>query len=283
MKKITAIGKMSDSAKEIKMVQENKTLSAQIVRLDKIMANHNINSRSINPTTKKYDGQEELTASMKAHGLLTPILITPAGKDKYALVAGFMRFEAAKELGWKEILAAVREVDTTSDLNLIENLDRHNLNSYDLATRVTYLFKKSGCADIKTFVETKLPGVLSVPYAQQLVRMREKLVPEILAAWSKNPGAFTTNSLNRLSVKTPEEQKKWYADFTAAPVKDSPKGSNSAETPVGEGPEPFRKKAVRPVAEIRDKLELLNKEGAKDRKSAEIRALEWVLNMRDVI
>lgn len=68
----------------------------------------------------------ELVASMKAHGQIQSVLVTPDNE----LVAGFRRYHAAKELGWDEIKAEVTEGDPKV-VNLIENMNRESLSLWE--------------------------------------------------------------------------------------------------------------------------------------------------------
>ncbi len=73
----------------------------------------------------------ELQESIKASGLLQPITVRRrAGRDGFELIAGERRLRAAKNLGWKEIAAIIKEIDdrTLLTLALIENLQRTDLN-----------------------------------------------------------------------------------------------------------------------------------------------------------
>ena len=72
---------------------------------------------------------ESLTKSIKAHGVIEPLLVRP--KDgKYELVAGERRLRASKQAGLSEIPVIIRELDDTktSQIRLIENLQREDLN-----------------------------------------------------------------------------------------------------------------------------------------------------------
>jgi len=71
----------------------------------------------------------ELSASLKASGLLQPIIVRPAG-DGFELISGERRLRAAGQLGWTEIPALIRAADqrTMLTLALIENLQRADLN-----------------------------------------------------------------------------------------------------------------------------------------------------------
>jgi len=83
-------------------------------------------------------GQEalaELAASIKAQGLMQPVLVRPVDRDRYELIAGERRWRAAQMAGLQEIPALVREVADESALamSLIENIQRENLNPMEEA------------------------------------------------------------------------------------------------------------------------------------------------------
>jgi ParB family chromosome partitioning protein len=78
---------------------------------------------------------EELIASMRASGLLQPVVVRPRNGG-YELIAGERRWRAAERLGWDRIPAVVRDVDdqTLLTLALVENLQRNDLSPIDEAT-----------------------------------------------------------------------------------------------------------------------------------------------------
>ncbi len=77
------------------------------------------------------DELEELSASIRANGLLQPLVVRPAPKstDQWELVAGERRLRAVSRLGWQDVPAMTREVDdeTLLVLALVENLQRQEL------------------------------------------------------------------------------------------------------------------------------------------------------------
>lgn len=86
---------------------------------------------------KTFDEHEiqELTASIRQHGLLHPVLVRSKGDDCYELIAGERRFRAAKRAKLTEIPAVIRP-STDEDqtvLALIENIQRVNLNPVEEA------------------------------------------------------------------------------------------------------------------------------------------------------
>lgn len=78
----------------------------------------------------------ELTASIKEHGVLQAVVVSPDDTGKgYTLVAGERRCRAARQAGLKTVPAVVKPVDrkTMLEIALIENLQREDLNPVDEA------------------------------------------------------------------------------------------------------------------------------------------------------
>ncbi len=87
---------------------------------------------------KRFDEEElaSLAASIKAQGLLQPILVGPkAPNGRYLIIAGERRWRAAAKAGVHEVPALVREVSeqTRAELALVENLQRSDLNPMEEA------------------------------------------------------------------------------------------------------------------------------------------------------
>ena len=80
---------------------------------------------------------EELAQSIRANGVIQPILVRRTG-DTYRIIAGERRWRAAQRAGLLKVPVVVREVPEGSDqqlleLALIENIQRENLNPVDEA------------------------------------------------------------------------------------------------------------------------------------------------------
>lgn len=77
---------------------------------------------------------EELAQSIKANGLVQPILVRPHGL-RYQLVAGERRWRAAQRAGLQRIASLVRDIpdDKLLELALIENIQRQELNAIEEA------------------------------------------------------------------------------------------------------------------------------------------------------
>jgi ParB family chromosome partitioning protein len=78
---------------------------------------------------------EELANSIKAQGVVQPIVIRPIGGNRYEIIAGERRWRAAQIAGLHEIPAVVRDVpdEAAIAMALIENIQRENLNPIEEA------------------------------------------------------------------------------------------------------------------------------------------------------
>jgi ParB family chromosome partitioning protein len=77
----------------------------------------------------------ELAASIRAQGLMQPLLVRPVEAGRYELIAGERRWRAAQMAGLAEVPVLVREVPDEAALamSLIENIQRENLNPIEEA------------------------------------------------------------------------------------------------------------------------------------------------------
>lgn len=77
----------------------------------------------------------ELAASIKIHDIIQPLTVSRLANGKYRIVAGERRFRAAKIAGLKDVPVYVRETKDSQllELALLENLQRENLNSIEIA------------------------------------------------------------------------------------------------------------------------------------------------------
>ena len=88
----------------------------------------------------------ELAESIRARGVIQPVIVRPRGDGKYQLVAGERRWRAAQKAQLHEIPALVRELDEREvmALALIENLQREDLNPVEEARAYRRLADEEG-------------------------------------------------------------------------------------------------------------------------------------------
>lgn len=86
---------------------------------------------------KKFEAESlnELSQSVKEHGILQPIVVVREG-DKFKIVAGERRWRAAKQAGLSKLPAIVRDLTDQAQLEiaLIENVQREDLSPLEMAT-----------------------------------------------------------------------------------------------------------------------------------------------------
>jgi len=81
------------------------------------------------------DSIKELADSIKAHGIIQPLIVTEA-KSGYSIIAGERRWRAAKEAKLDSVPVIVRSFTDQARLEvaLVENLQREDLNPLEIAT-----------------------------------------------------------------------------------------------------------------------------------------------------
>lgn len=86
---------------------------------------------------------EELAASIKTHGVIQPIIVNKAG-ERYTIVAGERRWRASRLAGLKTVPCIVRNYSNQemSEVSIIENLQRENLNPIESAKAIQSLINE---------------------------------------------------------------------------------------------------------------------------------------------
>jgi ParB/RepB/Spo0J family partition protein len=138
------------------------------------------------------DAIKELATSMKREGQLQPVRVEMVNPGTYvqgsgvplSLVFGYRRIAAAELLKWDTIRAEVVETMEPADravANLLENLGRENLTTYDQATAFHHLQKDY------TLSGTNIAHSVgkSVPYVNNLIRISEGLDSTVLERWKQ--------------------------------------------------------------------------------------------------
>ena len=142
MAKMSGLGKGLDAlfgpAPEEEQIQENDILKN--LKITEVEPNRD-------QPRKNFDQEalEELVESIKEYGLIQPIVVTK--KDGYyGIVAGERRWRASKIAGLTEIPAIIREDNEriNSEISLIENMQREDLNPYEKALGVRTLIDNYG-------------------------------------------------------------------------------------------------------------------------------------------
>lgn len=95
-----------------------------------------------------FDSQqlEELAASIREHGILQPLVVSPESDGTYTLIAGERRLEAARLAGLRTVPVIVRQTGDRQrlELALIENIQRSDLNPLEQAEAYRQLHEEFG-------------------------------------------------------------------------------------------------------------------------------------------
>lgn len=180
-----------------------------LVAIDKVKPNPNQPRTHFNETELR-----ELSESIKAHGVLQPLLVRKQG-DGFEIIAGERRYQAAKLAGLTEVPVTIKEADDQAvlEMALIENLQRSDLNPIEEAKGYKQLIKTSGMTqealskavsksrstitnslrllDLPQQVQDFLyngkltaghaRAILAVPYEEARIKLAEKVVAEGLS------------------------------------------------------------------------------------------------------
>lgn len=183
--------------------------SEHLVSIEDIFPNPNQPRTHFNETEL-----EELSESIREHGVLQPLLVRKKGK-RYEIIAGERRYQASKIAGFKELPVIVKDVDDQAvmELALIENLQRSDLNPIEEARGYKQLIKASGMTqealskavsksrstitnslrllDLPEAVQEYLyegkltaghaRAILAVPFEEQRIKLADKVVAEGLS------------------------------------------------------------------------------------------------------
>lgn len=89
---------------------------------------------------------EELAASIREHGIIQPLIVSPGTGGTYTLIAGERRLEAAKQAGLHTVPAISRQASDREllELALIENIQRAELNPLEEAEAYRQLTEDFG-------------------------------------------------------------------------------------------------------------------------------------------
>ena len=129
------LGGTSAAALENEAVQAD-TRELQHLPLDLIQRGKYQPRRDMDPSAL-----EELANSIKAQGVMQPIVVRPIGGGRFEIIAGERRWRASQQAGLDKIPAMVREVpdEAAIAMALIENIQREDLNPIEEAVALQRL------------------------------------------------------------------------------------------------------------------------------------------------
>lgn len=158
---------------KVELIQHDQSFTQEELELDKIVAN------PFQPRLNFDQAKlEELAASIKEHGVFTPILVRKRG-NIYQIVAGERRFRASKLAGRTTIPAIIQEFDDQEmgEIALIENVQREDLSPLEEAKAYAEMINRYG------YTQQQLAARVgkSRPYIANILRLRQ-LPPKVQEA-----------------------------------------------------------------------------------------------------
>ena len=149
------------------------------VPVDKVVPNPNQPRLAMDKS-----GLDDLTASVREHGVLQPILVRPRPNGHYELIAGERRWRAAQGAGLPTIPALIEDIDdeTALEIAVIENLQREDLSPIDEAVIYDKMIREHGYSirklaqklgKDKGYLENRLRLADAPPEIRELVSVRK--------------------------------------------------------------------------------------------------------------
>jgi len=144
---------------------------------------------------------EELSNSIKEYGVIQPIIVTKED-NYYKIVAGERRWRASKKAGMTEIPAIVREYDKqkNSEIALIENIQREDLNPIEKATAIRELL------DTYNLTQQQLADKLGISRSGLANSVRILNLDERVIELAKEGKITEGHCRSLLAINDPEKQ-----------------------------------------------------------------------------
>ena len=130
MMKKTGLGRGLDALIDTSHVDTVGASSINEVEISKIVANPNQPRRTFDE-----EALEELAASIREHGVISPITLRKNEDDTYMIIAGERRYRASKLAGLETIPAYIRTAkdEQVMEWALVENIQREDLDAIEIA------------------------------------------------------------------------------------------------------------------------------------------------------
>ncbi len=148
------------------------------------------------------EGLAELAASIRAHGVIQPLVVTRSG-DGYQLIAGERRWRAAQLADLPSVPAIVKETSSRQmlELALVENIQRADLNPLEEANAYRHLMDEFGLTQ-EAVAEQVGKSRVAVANTVRLLKLPDE-VKQALATGGISEG----HARALLSLSTPEAQR----------------------------------------------------------------------------
>ena len=152
--------------------------------------------------SQQQESIDELSRSIKKHGLLQPIIVRPINRG-FEIVAGHRRFQACKILRWKTIPAMVKDVSDKDafEIQLVENIQRKTLDPIEEAQAFNVYITDYGWGGVSYLAETIMKSEQYVSSRIQLLKLPQNVIDKVKSSELKVSHAFELLSLEGKSLE----------------------------------------------------------------------------------
>jgi ParB family transcriptional regulator, chromosome partitioning protein len=129
---------------------------------------------------------QELSLSIKKHGLLQPIIVRPVDSG-FEIVAGHRRFHACKLLLWRAIPSYVKELSDMAafEIQLVENIQRETLNAVEEARAFEMYVTEYGWGGVTKLANTIMKSEQYVSSRLQLLKLPKSVLERVISGQLK--------------------------------------------------------------------------------------------------
>jgi ParB family transcriptional regulator, chromosome partitioning protein len=155
-------------------------------------------------TEFKEEALEELSASIKEHGLIQPITVRYLGERRFELISGERRLRATKMAGISEIPAYIREANDEQIIAfaLIENIQREQLNPIEISLGYQRLIDECG------YTQGEVANKVGKNRTTVTNMLRLLQLPDFIQAALRDESISTGHARALINLKSEVDQKK---------------------------------------------------------------------------
>jgi ParB family chromosome partitioning protein len=142
----TVLGRGLDALIDSAPVSTSGSSTINEIPISQIEANPNQPRRDFDP-----EAMEELAASIREIGIIQPITLRQIAANRFQIIAGERRWRASKIAGLTAIPAYIRTIadENVMEMALVENIQRGDLNSIEIALAYQHLLEAGGMTQEK--------------------------------------------------------------------------------------------------------------------------------------
>jgi len=145
-KKYNALGRGLDALISTEEVRTQGSSTINEIAIEQIEANPNQPRREFDE-----EALQELATSIREIGIIQPITLRQISDDRFQIIAGERRWRASQIAGLKAIPAYIRTIkdENVMEMALVENIQREDLNSIEIALAYEHLMETTGMTQEK--------------------------------------------------------------------------------------------------------------------------------------